>query len=422
MGNRLGLGWNRIFIYFLWNRLVGDEANYIVYPKNVPPVADFTASATSNCTNGTIQFIDASYNSPTSWSWNFGDGGTSNLENPSHTYAANGTYTVSLTAFNVNGNSPPYTQTNYITIDIPPDPTVTGASGVGPCSLILTASGTDSLNWYSAPTGGTLLHTGTSFKTPILTTTTTYYVQDEVVQPVLSAGMADTTINGFYCGSAGDDIGLICNVLTDITINSVTIYAATTNSKCIWLKNSSGTTLDLVVTNLAGKQKINLNFNVPAGTGYQLVKTLDCNLWMDTSGASYPYTAPGLISITGNDKKNQAYYYFFYNLQVQAPSCFSAMVPVIAKISSTGINELSEGNFDIYPNPNTGSFDIKLNDLNVQYATIGITNMLGQMLMEKKVMNNNALFHVDAPDLQPGMYYAIIHTETGVAVKKFVIE
>ena len=72
--------------------------------------------------------------------------------------------------------------------------------------------------------------------------------------------------------------------------------------------------------------------------------------------------------------------------------------------------------------PNTGSFDIKLNDLNVQYATIGITNMLGQMLMEKKVMNNNALFHVDAPDLQPGMYYAIIHTETGVAVKKFVIE
>ena len=101
------------------------------------------------------------------------------------------------------------------------------------------------------------------------------------MQPVLSAGMADTTINGFYCGSAGDDIGLICNVLTDITINSVTIYAATTNSKCIWLKNSSGTTLDSVVTNLAGKQKINLNFNVPAGTGYQLVTTPDCNLWMD---------------------------------------------------------------------------------------------------------------------------------------------
>lgn len=45
-------------------------------------------------------FIDQSTDSDghvVAWSWNFGDGGTSNQQNPSHHYAAAGTYTVTLT-------------------------------------------------------------------------------------------------------------------------------------------------------------------------------------------------------------------------------------------------------------------------------------------------------------------------------------
>jgi PKD repeat protein len=36
----------------------------------------------------------------TSYEWNFGDGSTSTLSNPSHTYVDGGNYTVTLTAFN----------------------------------------------------------------------------------------------------------------------------------------------------------------------------------------------------------------------------------------------------------------------------------------------------------------------------------
>lgn len=43
-------------------------------------------------------FVDRSTGAVAGWSWSFGDGATSNLQNPVHAYAASGTYTVTLTA------------------------------------------------------------------------------------------------------------------------------------------------------------------------------------------------------------------------------------------------------------------------------------------------------------------------------------
>ncbi|MGA2934840.1 MAG: DUF2341 domain-containing protein, partial [Methanomicrobiales archaeon] len=62
-----------------------------------PPVAAFSASPISGKAPLTVTFTDQSTNTPTSWSWDFGDGATSNLQNPVHTYTAAGTYTVKLT-------------------------------------------------------------------------------------------------------------------------------------------------------------------------------------------------------------------------------------------------------------------------------------------------------------------------------------
>ncbi len=50
-------------------------------------------------------FTDTSFFAPTSWAWDFGDGGTSSDRNPTHTYAVAGDYTVSLTVTNDNGSN-----------------------------------------------------------------------------------------------------------------------------------------------------------------------------------------------------------------------------------------------------------------------------------------------------------------------------
>jgi vibriolysin len=82
-----------------------------------PPVAAFTASATTVTVGGSVTFTDQSTNTPTSWSWSFEGGtpSTSTSQNPTITYNTVGTYDVSLTAYNSSG-SDNETKYDYITV------------------------------------------------------------------------------------------------------------------------------------------------------------------------------------------------------------------------------------------------------------------------------------------------------------------
>jgi len=96
------------------------QTNYIaVTAAVVAPVANFTATPTSGAAPLTVQFTDASTNTPTSWAWTFGDGVTSTTQNPSHEYTAAGTYTVTLTATNSAGYDIEE-KTGYITVSAAP--------------------------------------------------------------------------------------------------------------------------------------------------------------------------------------------------------------------------------------------------------------------------------------------------------------
>ena len=69
-------------------------------PASTPVGASFTVTPSAPVAGQQVQFLDQSSGSPTSWSWSFGDGATSNGRNPIHAYAAPGTYNVTLTASN----------------------------------------------------------------------------------------------------------------------------------------------------------------------------------------------------------------------------------------------------------------------------------------------------------------------------------
>jgi PKD repeat protein len=72
----------------------------------VSPVAHFNANPQSGSVPLTVTFTDTSTGFPSSWQWNFGDGSaTSNLQNPTHTFSAIRSYSVTLTVGNSAGTS-----------------------------------------------------------------------------------------------------------------------------------------------------------------------------------------------------------------------------------------------------------------------------------------------------------------------------
>lgn len=148
------------------------QSGYIVVTEEPEtPVASFAASETSGDAPLTVQFVDSSTNSPTSWLWSFGDGSTSALQNPSHTYTSAGTYTVTLTASNSAG-SDTATESDYITVDLQA-PVVTfsanTSSGAVPLTVNFTDTSTNSpTEWYwvfgdgSTSSDQNVIHTYTS--------------------------------------------------------------------------------------------------------------------------------------------------------------------------------------------------------------------------------------------------------------------
>jgi PKD repeat protein len=75
-----------------------------VVPPNQLPTAAFTA----DCTDLDCSFTDTSTDSDgsiTGWSWDFDDGNNSSAQNPNHSFAAGGSYTVSLTVTDDGGET-----------------------------------------------------------------------------------------------------------------------------------------------------------------------------------------------------------------------------------------------------------------------------------------------------------------------------
>ncbi|MBI3509386.1 MAG: PKD domain-containing protein [Bacteroidetes bacterium] len=106
------------------------------------PTAQFTESPTSAAnTLQLVQFTDQSFANINSWLWNFGDSSaTSSLQNPSHTWAQAGTYTIVLVVTDANGCTDT-TLYDYIISSPPQIPNAFSPNGDGHNEILFVLGG-----------------------------------------------------------------------------------------------------------------------------------------------------------------------------------------------------------------------------------------------------------------------------------------
>lgn len=184
----------------------------------------------------------------TTWAWTFGDNGTSVIQNPTHTYAAAGTYNVNFSLVAQDGCIADTTQ--QVVVDALPAVAVEDDSLVvcGASQATFTVQNPETgvtYNWYDVPTGGTALASGTSYTIPSVMGTTVLYVE-----PVSSAGCIgerQRVVATLLPDLASpvvvvDSVGVDRIIFRWAAVPNALTYEVSTNGGSTWVTPSSGAT------------------------------------------------------------------------------------------------------------------------------------------------------------------------------------
>ena len=286
---------------------------------------------TTFCDGGAVTLsLDAS---ASSYSWSTGE------TTPTITVSADAAVTCTATTTCGTQTTPVLN----VTVNDSPAPSVTNDTTCGAGSVTLLASASGTVRWYDAPSGGSALATGSSYTTPILAATTTYYAESEsgAVGPTHYVGALTHSGSSDYNGSTVNS-HLIFDADEDFTLVSVKVITDFPGTRMIELRNSGGSVLaSKSVVIPAGESRVDLNFNVTAGTDLQLGSNSAVNsanfggispeLKRSSSGTSFPYAVTDVVSIT-NTPYGTGYFYYFFDWEVKETDalCTSVRVPVDA--------------------------------------------------------------------------------------------
>lgn len=315
---------------------------------------------------------------------------------------------------------------------LPPSILTTGAT-ICPNTTATLSATTDSgatITWYDAPTGGNVVGTGTAFTTPVLGNTTSYYA---------TSSTGETTMTGFSnaVSTSGYTLiaGLFFDVYSTMTIKGVYVYPMGTGNGTVDIALQDGSvspavTLQTITVNLTGtpepytKTYVPLNFVVGPGSNYKLVMlTRSGNVTglVRESGStwgSYPYTVPGMISVTGGNLTGNTVstsYYYFYDWEV-SNKCESERKMVTATVNCLGTSEVETKNLmKVYPNPFKET--IVISDIE-KARSLQVLDVSGRII--KTIDNLSKEIHLG--DLKSGLYILNLNMKDGTQKQTKVIK
>lgn len=307
--------------------------NAMANPASVCAGSSTTLTLSGYSAGGTIQWM-SSIDGGITWSNETGPGSTTNSYVA--TPGANTLYEVSFCGSLLSNVD----TVNYFPVT---SPTVVDDTVCGPGVVNLTASGSGTIYWYAAASGGTALATGPNYS-PNVGATTTFYVSNTNGSITDGVGLYDNSAGGAMSGSANN---LIFDVLSNCTLAGVYVYPATAGNVIIDLEDNTNAILNTVTfvataADVGQRTYVPLNFSLTPATGMQLVRNFaSVNCWRNNVGVTYPYTLPGILSIT-TSTAGGGFYYFFYDWQInygcespRSPLTVVVTTPVAISVSPT---------------------------------------------------------------------------------------
>jgi len=187
----------------------------------------------------------------------------------------------------------------------------------------------EKVQWFIHPTLGNAVGEGSTFLTPALTQNTTYYVNTAANYNV---GKTSIPANS---NSSSIKAALVFSAEKPFILKSVKIYTDTIGTRVIKVLDSDGNDVlsKVVPITQTGEQRIVLNFNIPAGSGYRLTVSSGKNLKQTANLPGYPHVIADVVNIysgrTPSGFNTTTIYYYFFDWEIEVPLvCGRVAIPV----------------------------------------------------------------------------------------------
>ena len=413
---------------------ISTQLSYIT--TAVTPVANFSANVTEGAIPLSVSFTDLSLNSPNSWMWNFGDGNTSTVQNPTHVYASVGTYNVSLNVTNVGGSNVS-TQLSYIITAISPVANFSSnvTEGAIPLSVNFTDLSTNSpTSWLwdfgdgTNSTDQNPTHVFLSVGTYNVSLNATNVGGSNVSTQLSYITTAATPVSNFSANTTEGAVPMSVN-FTDLSLNSPTGWLwnfgdgnTSTDQNPTHSYSSAGIyNVSLNVTNVGGSNvstqlsyitaytvpAADFNANVTEGAAPLTVNFTDLSTNMPTSWAwdfgdgntstgqnpTYTYVSAGTYNVSlnatnvaGNNVSTQTAYISVYITPVANfnASVTSGIAPLSVTFTDLSNNtptswlwDFGDGSNSTSQNPThsyttAGSYNVTLNATNIAGSNVSV--------------------------------------------------
>jgi len=340
---------------------------YVSVTQELSPTANISYTNSGN----TFNFTSNATGSPTSYSWSFGDGSTSNQENPSHTYTTTGSFTVGLTVTNSCGSNT-YQETIIIG---------------SPCNYSISTSAV-----IADSTGTTqtiTVTTGSGCAWNVNTGNCSWLT----IQPQSGSGTDTLTVT---IPATNDTVVKTCSFTVEGQTVSVTQYGKLGSTGCAPVDTS----VTVVNCDLAAK-------NVSGAT----------YLWFK-NGSPIPNSNLRFYTVTESG---------FYYVQISIGNCVYASSDHYINVATqciVGIEDLLKSTLAIYPNPNKGTFKITADVFTDKPIQLKLFTALGQIVYTSEILPvaNKLDESIFITGLSVGVYHLQLMVDSKPYYKKLMIE